>query len=125
MRWRVSLAGAAILVLAHPAVVAAQQLGRASDDDLPLWRVALALLICLALAVGAAFALRYKMKGGTALPLLGEKRVILIERTRLSHQVDVCLVRCDGKEFLITTSPRDTRIGPQIGSADGTLTDAA
>lgn len=118
MRLRVRLTGSAVLLLAQPAMLAAQQLGRAPADDLPLWRVALALLLCLALALGGAFALRARMKGGRSLPLIGAKRLILVERIRLSHQVDACLVRCDQKEFLITTSPRDTRIGPQIGDVD-------
>lgn len=96
----------------------AQRLGQASDSGPPMWRVALALIICLGLAVAGAFALRWRLRGGgPALPIVGQRRMTVIERTRLPHQVDLCLVRCDGREFLITVSPRDTQFGPEIVSA--------
>ena len=118
-------AGAICLLVgacAMPAV--AQTIGQATESGPPVWRVLLALLLCLGLAVAGAFALRWRMRGGgSPLPLVGQRRLILIERTRLNHQVDLCLVKCDQREFLITTSPRDSRFGPEItaraSGADG------
>ena len=114
----------ALLVIANTTPVFAQTLGQGADAGPPLWRVLLVLLLCLGLAVAGAFALRWRLGGrAPAMSLLGQRRTALIERTRLSHQVDLCLVRCDEREFLITTSPQGGRFGPEVtntGSANET-----
>ncbi|HYF22974.1 MAG TPA: hypothetical protein VD929_06215 [Caulobacteraceae bacterium] len=99
----------------------AQQLGQAQGVDVPLWRVLGALAVCLSLAVGAAVLLRRRLVQGGALPRLGPglprlldlrtdqtdaRRLELLETVRLSHQTDVCLLRCDGREFILSTSPQ-------------------
>ncbi len=110
--------GAAGFLLTEPFPGVAQTLGHGAESGPPIWRVLLALTICLALAVGGALALRWRMRGGgLVIPTMSGRRVMLLERTRLSHQVDLCLVRCDGREFLITTSPTDTRFGPELTPA--------
>ena len=80
-------------------------LGQASEVAVPWGRVFGALVICLGLAVGAAFALKYRM-GGTLPSMASSKRKLrLVESLRLSHQVDICLVACEERRFLIAASP--------------------
>jgi flagellar biogenesis protein FliO len=90
---------------ALPAVAAAQRLGQGSGPEIAWWRVAAALFLCLALAAGVAFALRKRIRGGTPLFTAGPRRLQLVESLRLSHQVDVCIVRCDGRDWLIAATP--------------------
>ncbi len=100
-----------VSLLAHP--LAAQTLGQAPDDPVSIVRVFFALLLCLALAVAAAFALRGRIKGGGwPLAALGrkERRLHLIEALRLSHQVDLCFVQCDGDTLLMATSAKGVQI---------------
>jgi flagellar biogenesis protein FliO len=91
--------------LLTPGLALAQTLGAGGGADVPLWRVVGALILCLALAIGGAFALRIKLRG--ALPGLGTagRRLRLVESIRLTQQVDVCLLSCDDKEFLIAATP--------------------
>jgi len=49
---------AAGLFLLKSDPVLAQTLGQGSDDGMSVWRIVAALLLCLALAVGGAFALK-------------------------------------------------------------------
>lgn len=85
----------------------AQTLGQQSDDGISTWRIVASLLLCLVLAVGAAFVLKAKQG---AIPLLSfalrknNRRLHLIETLRLTHQTDLCIVCCDGQEMLVTTS---------------------
>jgi hypothetical protein len=84
----------------------AQTLGQAPEDGVSLWRVAAALLLCLALGVGAVFALR--MRGGRVPPLpvllRRDRRLQLIEVLRLNQHVDLCLVSCDDRTILLAAS---------------------
>lgn len=106
-----------LLLAAAPAF--SQMLGQGEDSGPPLWRVLLVLFLCLGLAVAGAFALRWRLGGRTpTLVRLGQRRLALIERTRLSHQVDVCLVRCDNREFLVTTSPQGGNFGPELSPVE-------
>jgi hypothetical protein len=94
-----------VLAAVTPALASAQTLGQGPETVMPWWRVAAALALCLALAVGAAFALRYRMRG--AMPSLtpAKRRLKLVESLRLSHQVDVCLLSCEDRQFLIAATP--------------------
>lgn len=100
----------------------AQRLGQATGAETPLWRVAAALLLCLALAVGGALALRIRLRGLARPPgaskwwlLLpspsrflgaGQRRLQLVETLRLSHQVDICLFSCDERHFIVAATPQ-------------------
>lgn len=96
----------------------AQKLGQGTESGPSLWRVSLALALCLALAVGGALVMRSRMRTGRlTLPALGERRLSLIDRVRLPHQVDLCLVRCPDGDYLVITSPRDSHIGPRVGGS--------
>jgi flagellar biogenesis protein FliO len=99
--------------LAGPAL--AQTLGRQAGVEIHWWRVIGALIVCIGLAVGAAFALRHRLQLGAAPRLFGAgprlfgaplpRRLQLVESLRLTHQVDVCLVRCDNQDYLLAVSP--------------------
>lgn len=104
--------GAALLlgVILPVAGANAQQLGGGGAPDISLVRVFLALLVCLIVAVLAALLIRQRVKGGGSLPLftrLGStsSRIRLIETRRVAPQSDVCLVECDGQEYLLLLSP--------------------
>jgi flagellar biogenesis protein FliO len=104
----VFLTSVLLAVSAQPAL--AQRLGQGADDGISTWRVVAALLLCLGLAVFAAYAMRSRMGG---LPLLSSirlsgvrpaRRMQLVETLRLSHQIDLCIVACDGQQLLVAAS---------------------
>ncbi|MFI4973104.1 MAG: hypothetical protein ACHP84_01035 [Caulobacterales bacterium] len=99
------LAVVALGFAAHPAAAIAQTLGQAAASDVPWLRVGAALAFCLALAVGGAFALRWRLRGGIY-PLKGSvRRLQLVETVRLSHQIDVCLLKLDERHILVAAGP--------------------
>lgn len=107
-------------LLAAPAC--AQTLGQGADTDIPWVRLIAALLLCIGLAAGAAFALNRRLNGGAGLPdkavladlmarlrpapVVGERRARLtdIETRRVSTQVSVSVFKCDGRDFLVAAS---------------------
>lgn len=95
----------------------AQQLGQAADEGVSLVRVGLALTLCLLLAVGGAIAI--KLRSGHTIPLLrkegNNRRLILKESLRISHQIDLCIVSCDGQESLIATSANGAQCLRAVG----------
>lgn len=93
---------AALLPMAAPAV--AQRLGQGTGTEVPVWRVLGALALCLALAVAAAYFLRRRLGGSLPLARGRTRRLQLVETLRLSHQVDICLVSCDGAEFIVAAT---------------------
>jgi flagellar biogenesis protein FliO len=87
------------------APAAADTIGRQGDGGVSLWRVLAALLFCLLIAAGAAFAMRARLRGVLP-PLKREgRRLRLIENLRLSHQVDLCLIELDGHEIVVAATP--------------------
>lgn len=102
---------AALAALSGPLAVApalAQTLGQATHYDPPWWRVFAALIFCVLLAVAAAYVLRGRLNGRLAALLAPkgiERRLRVVESTRLSNQVDVCLLRVDDDELLLAVSP--------------------
>jgi flagellar biogenesis protein FliO len=87
------------------------------------WRWLAALAFCLALAIVGALALRARSGGlptgrlsgleamarrlggvfGAA--AAGERRLRIVEAVRLSPNLEVCLVRCDGRDYLLAATP--------------------
>lgn len=122
--WMCALPSGALVALATP--TAAQTLGQGSGLEIAWWRIVAAFLICAALAVAAAFALRTRMQASGAhsqpasgwravrnaifswpsCPEAGEPRLRLVETLRLGPQVDICLVQVDGRDFLVAMSPQ-------------------
>lgn len=93
-------------IIAAPGVAIAQTLAQGQSADISWWRIGASLALCLALAVAGAFALRMKMRGG-GLPVFtgGARRMQLLETIRLAHQVELCLLRCDDQDVVISVSP--------------------
>jgi len=92
-------------------------LGQVGDDGVAWWRVAAALIFCLLLAVGGAFALRARLGGGVGArrPLWlraaqNPRRLELIETLRVKPQVDLLIVRCDGRELLLSASAQGAEL---------------
>ncbi len=112
----------ACALFTHDAV--AQTLGQGGSPDVPWWRVAGALVLCLGLAVAGAVALRARLGGGRLprglaglklpvglnLPEGGPRRLQLVETIRLSHQIDVCLIRCDDRHLLVAAGPQGVSV---------------
>jgi hypothetical protein len=111
---------ASLFVFAGPFDSAfAQSLNQTSGIEIPWWRVISALIFCLLLAVGAALAIKVKLQGGEAINASfwrqpgqslklfdgGPRRLKLIETLRLSHQVDICLVKCGDGDFVVAATP--------------------
>jgi len=96
---------ALLAAAATSGVAQAQTLGQAAGPDIPVWRVLGALLLCLGLAVGAASALKTRLRGAT--PIFGDarRRLQLVETVRLSHQVDICLLTYDEREIIVAATP--------------------
>ena len=115
---RGGLALCAGLLAAGPAL--AQQLAQGSHYDPPWWRVIGALLFCVLLAVGAAFVLRGRLNAPLAALLAPKgsvRRLRVIESTRLSPQVDVCLLQVDQEELLLAISPQGAVVLQSKGAA--------
>jgi len=112
--FRLGLAGSgAAIVLAAPA--AAQRLGQGADDPVSLWRVVLALLFCLMIAVLAALVLRARMTGRPlpAIFTIGSgqgARLRKLESVRMSHQVELSIVTCDGRDILVAVGPQGAQV---------------
>ena len=106
------LVGGCALLL--PSVSAfAQRLGQAEDSTvMPMWRVVTALVLCLALAIGAAFVLRKRLGGAMPLITTGPRRLQLLERLRLAPHVDLYLVGCDGAELLVAVTAQGVGLLP-------------
>lgn len=90
---------------------AAQSLGGGGDAGVPAIRVVAALIFCLLVAVGAAYALRSRPEILQALNVTRNKRRLkLVESLRLSHQIDLCIVSCDGHELLVSASAKGVEV---------------
>lgn len=92
-----------------PAVAFAQTLGTGGGTELPWWRVIGALVFCLLLAAGAAIALKIRSGGQIQLftALSGaDRRLQLVETLRLNHQIDICVLRLDQREFIVAATPQ-------------------
>ncbi len=111
---RIALLGgvAALLLNPAPAFAAARgQLASGGDLNISLGRIVLALLLCIGIAVVAAIII--KRGGGqfnwarwhrSLSELAPERRMRVVEARRISVHADLCLVRCDAREYLILSS---------------------
>jgi flagellar biogenesis protein FliO len=99
-------AGLALASASLPQNALAQRLGGAPATDISWWRVVGALIICLALAAGVAFALKTRLRGALPAMKADDRQLRLVESLRLSHQIDVCLVECGERRLLIAASPQ-------------------
>ena len=109
---------AAILALGRCEPALAQQLGQGgAGTEIAWWRLIGAFLICVALAVAGALALKSRMRGGLPKFGVGKRRLQLIDTLRLSHQVDVCLFALDDRDFLIAATPQGAVV-LHVGNAD-------
>jgi len=112
------------VMLAGQAAQAAP-LGQVGDDGVAWWRVAAALIFCLLLAVGGAFALRSRLGGGVGVrrptwlrAAQTTRRLELVETLRVKPQVDLLIVRCDGRQLLISASAQGAELIERLD--DGT-----
>ncbi|MES2442148.1 MAG: hypothetical protein V4574_04905 [Pseudomonadota bacterium] len=99
-----------LLATPSPALAQAGRLGGGGGGvDVSLTRIVTALILCLMLAALAVLLL--KRSGGKVdvavmrrlfarLPA-AERRIEVIETRRVSQYADVCLMRCDGRDYLI------------------------
>lgn len=107
---RIVLAGG-VAAAVWPATALAQTLGQGQGGaDISWWRVIGALVLCLGLAVGAAFALRTRLRGGIGSLLTTNSRLTLIETVRVNQTLDICAVRFDGREFVIAATPHTVTV---------------
>jgi hypothetical protein len=122
-RIRFAFSGAALaipLLMAGPC--AAQVIGKGGDDGISLWRVAAAFVFCCLLAGCAALLLKRKYGGAALLHLTSSpgRKLYLVESLRLSHQIDLCLVRCDGEDFVVAASAQGaTLLSKRVATENG------
>lgn len=102
-----------VMFLLSTAPVFAQpgRLGGGGALNLSLTRIVMSLILCLMLAALAAFALKrsggrfdLKRMGGLIAKLPVQRRVEVVETRRASQYADICLIRCDGREYLVLSS---------------------
>ncbi|MBX9813390.1 MAG: hypothetical protein K2X76_01670 [Sphingomonas sp.] len=106
------------LLAAAPALAAPRHLGGGGELDLSLGRLIFALLFCLGLAVIVALLLK-RSGGKIDLAAFGRgfvalerspRRLQLLEARRVSAHADLCLVRCDDREYLILSSAAQQQV---------------
>lgn len=128
MRLRQACSAIWFAQLATPALASPGRLGGGGAVDVSLTRIVVALLLGTMLAVLAALAI--KRGGGrfdmavmrrlfAKLPVV--RRIEVIESRRVSQHADLCLVRCDGEEYLILSSAQQQQIlrgGPAAGARE-------
>ncbi|HEY2710706.1 MAG TPA: flagellar biosynthetic protein FliO [Caulobacteraceae bacterium] len=103
-----------------PGLAFAQRLGGgAPETTIAWWRVISALVVCLALAIGGAYALRSRMRGAAPLLPADERRLRLLETMRIGHQVDICLIGCGEHQVLVAASPQGVVLLKSDASAAG------
>lgn len=110
---------ASYLVLAAASSPAlARPLTGGAAPNISALRVVLALILCLAAAFAVILLLRKRL--GTSMPagpdggfsalLRQDRRIAVLEARRLSAHADICLVRCDGTEYLLLCGPAGTEV---------------
>ncbi len=111
------IAPLAALLAASPALAQAGHLGGGGAVDVSLTRIVLALILCVMVAVLAVLLLK-RSGGKVDLAAIGrlfvklpvQRRIEVIETRRVSQYADVCLVRCDAREYLILCAPQQQTV---------------
>jgi len=138
--YRLSLQATVVTVALGGRATAAQAktmalAGGAAQTDIPWLRLTGALILCLALAVAAALALRARLGGGSpgglklgladllnprgALAGRDARRLKLVETLRLSHNIDVCVLRFDDRDVLVAATAQGVvQLSPQPAVPD-------
>jgi len=96
-----------------PGYARAQQLGGGgASPDISMIRILAALLVCLAAAFALALVIRARKgairplaKGWLSGAIAGSRRIAVVETRRATPYADICLVRCDGEEYLLLCGP--------------------
>lgn len=87
----------------------AQRLGGGGSAlDISVVRILAALLLCLAAAFGLALVIRSRKSAKPALSMdwlrrgmATSRRIKVVETRRASPHADVCIVECDGEEYVL------------------------
>lgn len=115
---------AAGLTALTPALAGSGRLGGGAPLEVSLGRIIGALVVCIVVAGFAALLIR--QRGGSApLPsFLGRaafrgRAIDVVESRRISQHADVCLLRHDGREYLLLLLAGDARILSEKAFADG------
>jgi hypothetical protein len=102
---------------ATPALASPGRLGGGGGVDVSLTRIIMAFVLGTMLAVFAAVTIkrgggRFDMAVARRLfvTLPSARRIQVIESRRVSQHADLCLVRCDGEEYLILSSAQQQQI---------------
>ena len=95
-----------------PGLALAQTLGGGASFEPPLVRLILGLILCSLLAIVVALGLKRVLRGGA--PAKSAKlarlfgvapaRIEVLESRRIGPQSDVCMLACDGREYLLVVS---------------------
>lgn len=117
IRTRCLVAVGWVSLAAAPLPAFAQKLGGGTDREISLVRILASLILC----VGVAFALALLMSkrgvprglgnaSGWLAKLQRPSRITIIEARRLSPHADLCIVRCDGREYVLTCAQGEVRV---------------
>lgn len=104
------------MIVVAAAAAAGPHLGGGGALGISLTRIVAALLICTMLAVVAGLLLK---RGGGRIDLgairdlagvRADRRIAVIETRRISQHADACLLRCDGRDYLILSSQASQQV---------------
>lgn len=98
-----------VLTIAAPAFASGGRLGGGGALNVSLTRIVLALVLCTMMALLLALLIRknggkFDLKALRAMVVrlpAAARRIEVIETRRVSQHADICLMRCDGREYLI------------------------
>lgn len=99
-----------------PLPALAQKLGGGTDPEISLVRIIAALVLCSGVAVAAALTISKRglpqglSSAGWLAKLQRRSRLTVIEARRLSPHADLCIVRCDDREYVLTCAQGEVRI---------------
>jgi hypothetical protein len=99
-----------------PLPALAQKLGGGTDPEISLVRIIAALVLCSGVAVAAALIISKRGlpqglgAAGWLAKLQRRSRVTVIEARRLSPHADLCIVRCDDREYVLTCAQGEVRV---------------